>query len=144
MNFGEGQMLSLEEMNKLNSAAQRRINELKNTLHRIQHDRDMEPRDRVGCGHAKSLKEALDTLRNQRNTIVELQGHIHNEALAKEACRKADNDPKFAEEFQSIVRELNLQNILAQYEAEASKVVVAIRKSRTKWYERLYTWVMSH
>ncbi|MFA7287183.1 MAG: hypothetical protein WC052_05975 [Patescibacteria group bacterium] len=144
MNFGEGQTLSLEDMNKLINTAQRRVNELKNTLHKVQHNRDMEPLNHTRAAHAKSLKEALDTLRSQRNTIVEVECHIHNAVQEKEACRKADNNPKFAEEFQAIVRELNLHNLFMQHEAEDDKVDVPVRKSRMKWYERLYAWVMSH
>lgn len=141
--IGEGQTMSLGEMNYLLRNGVDHMNALKDRLCVLQLERHLSPHDSYPYAEATSLKQALDIITKQREEITTLTQHLTNEQATKDACLKADNDPKYAEQFEAIACELNLCGIAIANEREKRNGLV-LNTVKQKWYERLYVWVMSH
>lgn len=141
-NFSKGQTISLAEMNKYLAVGVENMNDLKDKLSVIQLNRHMSPHDSYAYSPATSLKEALDTIKKQRDEIATLKGHIQCATDTKAACLKADNDPKYAVEFVDIVKTLGLREIGMVNEWAKQKGLKPPSPPEMKWHERMYAWLL--
>lgn len=142
--FNMGQTMSLQEMNELLQTGVARMNELKNTKTKLLLDRELCPHDEYACHQAVTLKQARDTIVNQRDIIRGLEKEIKEEQARREAEEKENNDPKYAEEFETIVCELNLRHISSVHAWAKRNGLKTAETVPLKWHERFFAWIMSH